>query len=103
VERVSLAWATSPLVFIWALAAARLTRLWTRDSLPPLPAFRQYVATRWGHKAWSELVDCPWCAGFWITLGACAVASTPAEPVLRWVAVPLALSMIVSLLAAHGE
>lgn len=100
---MTLAWVTSPWVFVWTLAAARLTRLWTRDSLPPLPAFRQYVATRWGHKAWSELVDCPWCAGFWITVACCAAASTPAEPVLRWVAVPLALSMVASLLAAHGE
>lgn len=100
---VTLAWVTTPWVFVWVLAAARLTRLWTRDSLPPLPRFRQYVATRWGNRAWAELVDCPWCAGFWITSACCAVASTPAEPVLRWVAVPLALSMVASLLASQGE
>lgn len=100
---MSLTWVMTPWVFVWTLAAARLTRLWTRDSLPPLPAFRQYVLTCWGTRPWVELVDCPWCAGFWITVATCAVASTPAEPVLRWGAVPLALSMVVSLLAAHGE
>lgn len=100
---MSLVWVMTPWVFIWTLAAARLTRLWTRDSLPPLPAFRQYAYTRWSKSALIELVDCPWCAGFWITLALAAVASTPAEPVLRWAAVPLALSMVVSLLAAHGE
>lgn len=94
------AWAWLP---IYALAAFRLTVLWTRDTLPPLPQLRQYVATRWGHKAWSELMDCPWCAGFWFSLGVVLVSSSPLAPAWQWLAVPLALSAVTGLLAARSE
>lgn len=96
---MTLAWVTSWWAVVYALTAYRLTRLWTRDSLPPLPAFRQYVLTRWGHRSWSALVDCPWCSGFWISVGVVLVASSPVAPVFQWVAVPLAVSAVVGLIA----
>lgn len=100
---MSLAWVPSVWALVYLLAAYRLTRLWTRDSLPPLPAFRQYVLTRWGTRPWSELVDCPWCSGFWISLGVVLVASSPAAPVFQWVAVPLAISAVVGLIASREK
>ncbi|MGL4809894.1 MAG: hypothetical protein ACRC4O_14205, partial [Giesbergeria sp.] len=37
-------WMRDPVALtVNALAAYRLTRLWTRDSLPPLPRVRQHV------------------------------------------------------------
>jgi Protein of unknown function (DUF1360) len=101
---MTLAWVHDPLwLLIYALSSFRLTRLWTQDTLPPLPALRVYVATRWGGRAWTELMDCPWCAGFWISLGVVLVSSSPLAPAWQWVAVPLAISAVVGLLAALNE
>lgn len=100
---MSLAWVSSVWLLVHALAAYRLTRLWTRDSLPPLPRFRQYVLDRWGNKAWAELVDCPWCAGFWISLGVALAASSPISAAWQWLSVPLAISAVVGMLAARFD
>lgn len=101
---MTLAWVpASWWLVIHALAAYRLTRLWTRDSLPPLPWLRDTVQNRWGHKAWTELMDCPWCAGFWISLGVVLVASSPIATAWQWLALPLAFSAVVGLLAAREE
>jgi hypothetical protein len=101
---VSLAWIQSPIwLVVYALAAFRLTILWTRDDIPPMPAFRQYVATRWGHTEWSALVDCPWCAGVWWSFGVVLVASSPLAVAFQWVAVPLAIAAVVGLLADRKE
>jgi len=101
---VTLAWVHDPAwLVIYALAAFRITVLWTRDTLPPLPWLRQTVAMRWGHRAWSELFSCAWCAGFWISLGVVLVSSSPLAPAWNWLAVPLALSAVVGLLAARTE
>ena len=52
-----------------ALAAYRLTRLVTVDTVPAAVAARSRV-TGWarssGHPAIEELIHCPWCIGFWI-------------------------------------
>jgi hypothetical protein len=52
-----------------ACAAARLTRLLTADTLPPLSAAREKahdaVARRHG-PAWADGLRCPWCAGMWV-------------------------------------
>jgi hypothetical protein len=61
------------------LATVRLTRLVVADSLPPLPAFRRWLARRLevvndrGEPRVPEpslwtLVTCPWCISFWIGL-----------------------------------
>jgi hypothetical protein len=101
---VTLSWVSSPIwTLIYALAAFRLTRLWTRDTLPPLPRMREAVQSRWGDRAWAELFDCPWCAGFWISLGVVLVSSSPIAPAWQWLAVPLAISAMVGLIAAREE
>lgn len=105
---MNLAWLHDPVwLVVNALAAFRLTRLWTRDSLPPLPSIRQYVLDRLdkGREALPEhpltaLVDCPWCIGFWISVAVVALMS--ALP--HWwpvVAVPLAFSAVVGWLASR--
>lgn len=99
---MSLAWVEHPLLLVVnVLAAFRLTRLWISDSLPPLPRLRRYLLRRLGTNPLAELVDCPWCAGWWISLGVVLLASTGSW--WSWVAVPLAVSALVGLLAARPE
>lgn len=43
------------------LAVYRGTRLLQRDTVPPLPAVRDALMTRYGSTPASELLDCPWC------------------------------------------
>lgn len=101
---MTLAWVNDPLwLLVHALAAYRLTRLWTRDSLPPLPRMREAVYQRWGNRPWVMLVDCPWCAGFWISVGVVLVASSPVAVAWQWLAVPLAFSAVAGLLSARDE
>lgn len=103
---MTLAWLHDPVwLIVNALASYRLTRLWTRDWLPPLPRVRQYVIDRLNEGRDSEhpgtkLVDCPWCIGFWI--GAAVTAIMSATP--HWwpvVAVPLAFSAVTGQLASR--
>jgi len=98
---VTLDWVTTPWVIVYTLAAYRVTRLITRDSLPPLVRLRDHVTDRWGHNPWSELIVCPWCIGFWVSVGATLVASTPADTVGRWIAVPFAISAVIGFLAGR--
>jgi hypothetical protein len=59
-----------------SLAAYRLTRLVSVDTLPPAVRARARVqrwARRRNHPAVIELIACPWCIGFWMA-GATVVA-----------------------------
>jgi len=96
---MNLDWVTTWWCVVYLLAAARITRLITHDSLPPLARLRDHVIDRWGDNPWSELAVCPWCMGVWVSAGTVAVVSTPADMVYRWVAVPLAMAHIVGLIA----
>lgn len=123
---MSIAWAHDPvLLVIYALASFRVTRLWISDTLPPLPLIRarieaainarqarQHRRKREAGHAFTQaelmrrpalhaLLDCYWCAGFWISAAAALIASTPAEPYLRPVAVALAFSAVVGVLASR--
>lgn len=91
-------WFTPWLLALDALAAYRLTRLITRDSLPGLAHLRDAALDRWQGSAWAELIECPWCVGFWI---ACAVLAIHAlAPGLwPWAAAALALSAVTGLLS----
>jgi hypothetical protein len=93
-----------------SMAAYRLTRLWTRDSLPPLPAVRQHVLdkldeiqdakhTTQEHPL-AELVHCPWCIGFWISAGVVG-AATLAPRAWRPLATALAFSAVVANIATR--
>lgn len=104
-------WMTDPLdLAVNALAAYRLTRLITRDSLPPLPALREAVRERYDrlqdqrgraetHPV-AELIECPWCMGFWVSAGV-AVAATVAPDAWRPVATVLAFSAVVANIAVR--
>lgn len=104
-------WMTSPVALtVNALAAYRLTRLWTRDSLPPLPEVRQHVLDKLDEiqdsKGTTEdhpltrLVDCPWCIGFWISLGVVG-AATLTPRAWRPLATALAFSAVVANIAVR--
>lgn len=96
---MNLDWVLTPWVIVYALAAYRLTRLITHDSLPPIQKLRDHVLDRWATSPWSELADCPWCMGFWVSAGTTIIASTPAATTYQWVAVPLAMATIVGMIA----
>lgn len=88
-----------------ALAAFRLTRLATEDTIGR--PFRHAVidrAERISPKAgeWAEeLVTCPWCIGFWIACGV-VVARRAAPRAWAPVAEAFALSGVTGLLAKHA-
>lgn len=123
---MQLAWVSSPLFLVYALATFRITRLWLTDSLPPLPhvrtRLRMWLGKRRARALHTEtqaskrtamelarehhlvkLLTCAWCVGFWVSAVAVIVASTPAEPYLRPVAVVLAFSAVVGLLSGRDE
>jgi hypothetical protein len=104
-------WMTSATALtINALAAYRLTRLWTRDSLPPLPLVRQHVLDKLDEiqnrkgvpreHPLAELVHCPWCVGFWISAGVVG-AATFAPRAWRPLATALAFSAVVANIAVR--
>lgn len=52
------------------LAAARVTRLITRDDFP-VAAVRDWSLTRFGEHGWlPRLLECPWCTGVWVAVPA---------------------------------
>lgn len=120
------AWFHSPTwLIINALVAYRLTRLWIDDQVPPLPwvrekiqayadrDFRESTSENSTIEAWSRkverygqppvmfLINCYWCAGFWISIGTVLAASLLPVSVWPFVALPLALSAIVGLLGTR--
>lgn len=105
---MSIAWITTwPILVINALAAYRLTRLLTRDSLPPLPAMRQTLTDRLNRGRTSEhpvayLVGCPWCLGFWVSV-AVVLLESAVPAVWIWVATPMAFSAVVGHLAGRDH
>lgn len=55
-------------------AAARITRLITRDDFP-FRAVRDWALTRYGEHGWlPRLLECPWCTGVWVAAPATATA-----------------------------
>lgn len=89
-----------PAVVLALGAALRLTRLVTADDLAsPL---RRWAAAR--NETLGLFVACPWCVGFWISLGAVYAAweVAPLRGLPWWYAVPaatLTVSWLVGLLA----
>lgn len=98
---MTLDWVLTPWVIVYTLAAHRLTRLLTHDSLPPIAKLRDYVTDRWGNNPWSEIAVCPWCMGWWVAVGTTILVSTPADMAYRWIAVPLAMSTVIGLVASR--
>lgn len=89
---------TDPVVLIVAiLAAARLTRLITTDTFGE-PVRLAVSRSDFGR----ELIHCPWCIGFWISLAVALVtmASWP-HPVTVVVLIAFAISEAVGLIAVN--
>lgn len=71
IDFVSSALLYSAAVLVGVISIARLTRLLTEDSWPPVVwiriKFSAFVERR-GLDEWGELTTCPYCAAPWITL-----------------------------------
>lgn len=63
-------WVAVALVVV--MSSARLTRLVTFDSFPPVQwvreKFIEFMDSRAATRGWAMLGYCPWCASFWVTL-----------------------------------
>ena len=76
-------------LLVVALAAARTTRLITTDTIT------EWLRVRLSDRPfWYELVTCPWCIGFWISLGWVLVWWT-VDGRAVWLALPFAVSYVV--------
>lgn len=55
-------------VVVWIVSSARLTRLITQDTFPPVV----WLRTKWDDKTdgngWNTLFHCHWCMSFWVAL-----------------------------------
>lgn len=86
-------------LFLLAFGIYSITRLLSKDSFPPIEKMRNWVYDRWPHDGYStmkrpvneksrwvstgqsyyvntgvwlgELIHCPWCLGWWVSLAAC--------------------------------
>lgn len=99
-----------------ALAAARLTRLLTRDAVTDGPRARlaqrhQHAPTdtdraRWGDTITDSggpipyLLHCPWCTGIWVAAGVTILRALPSLP-WRPIARALAVSYVAGAAAAR--
>lgn len=86
-----------------ALAAFRTFKLLATDTILDWPRNRSYeqVFHWWGPKAklyWQEFLECPWCTGFWMSLGWWGAWQLWPHGSLV-AAVPMALSALVGTLA----
>jgi len=79
-------------------AAYRLWRLLAHDTFPPVARARDAVLVRYGDRWPGELLTCPWCLGWWVSV--LVVAGTALVP--GWwlpAAAALTLSTVVGLMA----
>ncbi len=92
------AWSRDPLaVAVLALAAHRLTRLGLLDTMP-FGALRERLVNRKPDGRLAELLTCPWCLGWWVSLGVVTAASVLPRRVWQPLAVALAASSVAALL-----
>lgn len=59
-------WTAVALVSIFS--AARITRLLTFDTFPPIAWFRDKYADATDGTKWQILAYCPYCMSFWVTI-----------------------------------
>lgn len=81
-----------------ALAAARITRLITTDTLTdPL---RLWIARTYESDWVDELFTCPWCMGFWVSLVTVLITlAYPDNPVVTIGVLAFAVSEVVGIIA----
>jgi hypothetical protein len=53
---------------LWLLAAARVTRLLTKDAITDFVREWAYRRSRGGDTLLTYFVQCPWCIGMWVAL-----------------------------------
>lgn len=95
-------------LLIYALAVARLTGLVVADSITE--PVRDWVLVRLDDRpatagqALATLIQCPWCAGMWISLAAAPLAWFWGDsPVMLIPALALAFSQITGMTAGVGR
>ena len=86
-------------VLVGVLSTARLTRLVTEDSWPPVVWLRVKWDEITDHGPWYDLVDCPWCLAPWLVAPNLILAvATDLHPVWwiinGWLAASLATSWV---------
>lgn len=92
------AWSREPLaVAVLALAAHRLTRLALLDTMP-FGALRDRLVNRKPDGRVAELLTCPWCLGWWVSLAVVLAACVLPRRVWQPLAVALAASSVTALL-----
>ena len=109
---------------VLGLAAARITRLVGVDDFPPIRTLREKLLGRFpsGDTVWTEqpdqpetvwvaevgwvavephwlgeLIVCPWCTGFWISVAAVVAYGYAPGPVV-WISLPFAISHLIGLI-----
>lgn len=92
-------------LFVYALAATRLTRLIAQDAILDRP--RTWVTLRTdGTRAepLGYLVNCPWCVGVWVAAGlTVAVALFHGSPWLWWPIIGLYLAQVAGMLTTTAR
>jgi hypothetical protein len=95
---VNTAWTREPLaVLIVTLAVHRLTRLALFDRVP-FGALREKLINRKPDGYIAELLTCPWCLGWWVSLAVVLAASVLPRALWHPIAVALAASSVTALL-----
>jgi hypothetical protein len=54
-------------VIVGTMSAARITRLVTQDSFPPVVRFRMFWDAKTEGNGWNTLFHCHWCLSLWVT------------------------------------
>lgn len=86
---------------ILSLAVFRVTRLLIEDAI--LEPLRERTTFKLDPQSkLRELLECPWCLGFWLSI--VAVVLFHFWPVVViWLALPFAISTVVGFLAEHSD
>lgn len=92
-------------LFLYALAAMRITRLIALDAILDRP--REWITTRTDRTRAAPLgylVNCPWCVGVWVGAALTAVvALTHGSPWTEWPIIALALAQVAGMLTTATE
>jgi hypothetical protein len=84
-------------------ASYRITRLIVTDKFPPTMALRKAILDRFpeeegGVEPWpAQLIQCPWCMGFWVALG--VVLARRFVPGWKYLGKAFAMSAVSGLIA----
>jgi hypothetical protein len=86
-------------LLILTLATYRVTRLVVKDAITE-PLRRRTTERLNPDSKLRELLECPWCVGFWLSCAAVGLFAL-APVTVTWLALPLAISAVVGVLASH--